>query len=131
MEYYNEMRIEMKNRKMANQAFAIVRDTIRNTSIAEDCKGQFAEFYNSLTVKEDAVIIDGIVSVYIDSFESLITEICNALANYLPDCEFKGFASYMETYETTVIEFKYSCNNLHLESKKTENQKVYKYRYND
>ena len=78
MEYNNEMRIEMMNRKMANQALAIIKDTIKNTNITEDCEGQIEEFSNSLAVKKNAVIIDDIVSVYIDSFEALITEICTA-----------------------------------------------------
>lgn len=111
MEYYNEMRIEMMNNKMANQAFAIIRDTIKITKITEDCKGQFEKFASSLTVKKNAVIIDGIVSVDIGSFEALITEICNVLTTYFEDSRFEGFAAYLATYETRVINFTYKNRN--------------------
>ena len=112
MEYNNEMRIEMMNRKMANQALALIKDTIKNTKIEEDCKGQFEEFANSLAVKKNAVIIDEIVSVYIDSFEALIAEICTALATYFSDSHFEGFAAYIATYESKVIKFTYADKNI-------------------
>lgn len=112
MEYNNEMRIEMMNRKMANQALAIIKETIKNTTIIEDCHGQFEEFSNSLAVKKNAVIIDDIVSVYIDSFEALITEICTALTTHFSDSHFEGFAAYIETYESKVIKFTYTDKNI-------------------
>lgn len=112
MEYYNEMKIEMMNRKMANQALTIIKDTIKNTNITEDCQGQFEEFSNSLAVKKNAVIIDDIVSVYIDSFEALIKEICTALATYFSDSHFEGFAAYLATYETKSIGFTYADKNI-------------------
>lgn len=112
MEYNNEMRIEMMNRKMANQALAIIKDTIKNTNITEDCQGQFEEFSNSLAVKKNAVIIDDIVSIYIDSFEALITEICTSLTTYFSDSHFEGFAAYIATYESKVIKFTYTDKNI-------------------
>ena len=112
MEYNNEMRIEMMNRKMANQALAIIKDTIKNTNITEDCQGQFEEFSNSLAVKKNAVIIDDIVSVYIDSFEALITEICTALTTNFSDSHFEGFAAYIATYESKAITFSYTDKNI-------------------
>lgn len=112
MEYNNEMRIEMTNRKMANQALAIIKDTIKNANITEDCQGQFEEFSNSLAVKKNAVIINDIVSVYIDGFEALITEVCNALATNFSDSHFEGSAAYIATYESKVIEFTYTDKNI-------------------
>lgn len=112
MKYNNEMRIEMMNRKMANQALAIIKETIKNTTITEDCNGQFEEFSNSLAVKKNAVIIDDIVSVYIGSFEALITEICTALTTHFSDSHFEGFAAYIATYESKVIRFTYTDKNI-------------------
>lgn len=116
MEYCNDMKITMKNKKMATEALALIKDTIQNTTIQEERNGQFTEFADNLAVKKNTIIIDGYVSVDFECFNELMTEICNILAAHFSDCNFEGYALYLATYDTGIIEFTYSDKDLKITS---------------
>ena len=100
MYWYNELTISMNNNTAATAAMAAAKNVLATTSIEEDCKGEFAEFADSLLVEKHEVRCAEEAAVWGDTYELVLPEILKAIA--AQGNEFRGNSYWYSDYDTEV-----------------------------